>query len=334
MCSSNRSPARRPSATQRLSVLLTVAVLSVLALDCRAEDRRDVDVESPFRVERLADGVWLFRPVETRVELTNSVVVERDDGLLVAGAQPTPAAARELLAAIPGTTPKPVRYLVLLSPHAEAAGGASAFPESVLVTGTAECATALGDPAFDFGAEARLRWSGPGPWTDPPRVEPTLAISFRAHLADAKNPVNLLAVVHAHTPGDMMVQLPEERILVMGALLSVDRNPHAGAARVGNWLGVLNRVSRDAPSVLVPLRGPAGGIVELRRFRDSLAWLRGQVDRWFVEGIAAERIPDQILGSSETADRFDIAAEPNFLRGLIDQTVAEAHEQRRKRGME
>ena len=43
----------------------------------------DTPEASPFSIETLLDGVWLFRVPADSAEYTNSLVVERDAGLLV-----------------------------------------------------------------------------------------------------------------------------------------------------------------------------------------------------------------------------------------------------------
>lgn len=289
---------------------------------------------SAFRVEHLADGVLLFRPREERLELTNSLVVVRDDGLLVIEAQATPQAARSFLADLKSVLDREPRYLVLSHPHAEAAGGASAFPASTLIIGTDGCTEALEESSFDFGAELRLRSPRPSRWQEPPRVTPTLTLFNRVRLEDSARPVELLPLPPAHSHGDLLVQLPRQQIIYAGALLALDRNPYAGHAHVGGWLTALNNIAKNRPSSVVPLRGPASPLLEVRLLRDAFAWLRGQVDLGFINGLEASQITDWLLESEDLAERFDNGAQPSFLRGLIDQAVAEAVEQRRKRGLE
>jgi glyoxylase-like metal-dependent hydrolase (beta-lactamase superfamily II) len=289
---------------------------------------------SSFDVETLAAGIWFFRPSGDRRDLANALVVERGDGLLVVDSQPTPGAAREFLADLKKVSDRAVRYLVLSHPHAESAGGASAFPESTLLIGTKRCHDTLEDPDFDFGAEARLRAASPREWTDPPRVPPTLILHARARLEDSRHPVELLPTSHAHSAGDMLVQLPEANIIYAGAILPAERNPYAEDARVGNWLNTLNSLAEYRPSTILPLHGPALDLRNLRVIRDSFAWTRGQVEMGFVEGYPPQRIPEWIMESDEVAERFNMEAKPNFVRGFVEQVVAEAVEQRRKRGYE
>lgn len=286
-----------------------------------------------FLEDRLAEGVVLFRPPDGRFDLTNALVVDREDGLLVVGAQPSPAAAERFLSDLRSRSSRPVRYLVLPHPHAEAAGGAEAFPRDTLVIGAQGCLEALRDPAFDFAAEARPRAGNPSGWTDPPRRLPTLVLHARTRLEDGKIPIELLPLPRAHSSGDTLVQLPVQNIIFAGALLFPDRNPYASDARIGGWLATLNNIAKTTPAAVIPLRGPALDAREVRALRDSFAWLRGRVDLGFVEGFNAQRVPGWLLDSDELADYFDTGARPSFVSGVIAQAVEEAVEERRKRGL-
>jgi hypothetical protein len=53
----------------------------------------------------------------------------------------------------------------------------------------------------------------------------------------------------------------------------------------------------------------------------------------FIDGIAPERIAGRVLESEELTEHFDLDASPSYTPGLVEQVVAEAIEQRRKRGV-
>jgi glyoxylase-like metal-dependent hydrolase (beta-lactamase superfamily II) len=315
-------------------VLRRIAPLALVAL-CWNLARAETPPASPetFRSVELADGVWLFRPPEGSTDLTNALVVERGDGLLVVNAQPSPAAAERFLADLARRSTLPVRYLVLTHPHAEAAGGASAFPGQTLVIATHGCLEALEDPSFDFAAEARLRPAQSGGWEDPPRRLPTLVLHARTRLDDEKTPVELLPIARAHTAGDMLVQLPGQNIIYGGALVFADRNPFARDGSIGGWLAALNNIAKTAPALVVPLSGPTLDARQLRQLRDCFAWLRGYVDLGFIEGLRSTELPNWVQQSDELGQRFDLQARPSFINSVIDQAVEEAVEQRRKRGL-
>jgi glyoxylase-like metal-dependent hydrolase (beta-lactamase superfamily II) len=299
-----------------------------VALDAAEPDRAEA-----FAIDDLSEGVYLLRPVPGRQELSNSLVVERDDGVLVVGAQASPAAARELQVAIAGLTGKTIRYLVLTSAHADSAGGAAAFPESTLVVGTVGARDSLRDPAFDFGAEVRLRSSNPRRWEAPEKRLPGMVIHSRVELEDPVNEVELLPLLHAHSRSDMMVLLPNQNILYCGAVLFPDRNPYGGDASVGGWLSTLNHIAKMNPALAIPLRGEPLDTRRVRVERDALAWLRGQIDLGFVNRIDPERMTDWVLDSEDVSRHFDVEASPAFARGVIDRALEETIRDRKKRGL-
>jgi glyoxylase-like metal-dependent hydrolase (beta-lactamase superfamily II) len=286
-----------------------------------------------FLVDPIAEGVMLFRPAQPSYRRANSLLVERDDGLLLVDAQPTPEAARELLAAISRVSSRSVRYLVLSHPHAEAAGGASAFPENVLLVASADCKKALADAEYDFGAEVRAAVGAGTRWEEPPRRMPTLIVHGPTDLDDRKRPVHLFTVGQGHSSGDMLLYMPELDLLYMGGLVAQNRNPFAGDANVGSWLALLNNISKQSPKIVVSLHGPVMDVQAVRAQRDAFAWVRGQVESGFLEDLPLERIRQHVLEAPGVDQYFDAQARPSFFPVLVEQVLEESVENRRKRGL-
>lgn len=279
-----------------------------------------------FEVEELAPGVRLYRPAPNGAGGSNSLVVDREDGLLVAGAQPSPALARKLLAAIAERTDKPVRYLVLPHSHAEAAGGASAFPDSTLVIGSAGCLEALQDPDYEFGAEVRLRASDPSSWAEPPRRLPDLVPGARTLLTDPRNEVELLPFPGSHSVGDMALYLPGSDIFFAGATVFPDRSPYAADANTSIWISALNHLIRQGPRMVIPMRGPVQGAASLRDQRDALAWLRGKVGEGLIDRLPIDEIRQRILDAEDLGEHF--ATDSPFLLLLVENAAQAAWDKR------
>jgi glyoxylase-like metal-dependent hydrolase (beta-lactamase superfamily II) len=286
----------------------------------------------PFLVETLAEGVHLFRSADGGSGRPNSLVVERDDGVLVVDAQSSPAEARELLEAIARLTPKPVKYVVYTHPHADAAGGASAFPRDVLVIASDGCRSAMADSGADFGAEAKAR--GGTSWKEPERRSPTAVTFTEFRLDDPKHAVQILPIqaLPAHSAGDTLVWLRKEGIVAIGDLIAPSRGLWAKDANLGNWIAVLNAILSESPTVVVPLHGAAASAHDLRLTRDALAWVRGQVQQSFVDGVPTGIMPDRIMESGSLRTYFEDSVPRPPLRALIEQAVREAVNWRKKRG--
>ncbi len=321
--------------SRRFGIALTAAFLALLALApaaAVAEGSAEARRIGPFAVDTLEAGVHLFRPADAGSGRPNSLVVERDDGVLVVDGQATPAAAKELLEAIGKLTPKPVRFLVYSHPHADAAGGASGFPREVLVVSSDGCRASLADPSFDFGSEERAL-EGEG-WQEPARRLPTAVTSSELRLEDSKHPVQILPIQAkpAHSAGDTLVWLHDDGIVVVGDLIAPFRGVWSRGANLGNWIGVLNDILSEQPKIVVPLHGPATDARDVRLTRDAFNWVRGRVQQGFVDHVPTGIIPDRVLESVDLAQYFDPSAPRPILRDLIEQAVREAIEWRRKHG--
>ena len=286
-----------------------------------------------FEIDTLDEGVWLFRPQAGSFTHTNSVVFERSDGLLVVESQPSPDAARDLLAAIAEQSDLPVRYLVLSHGHTESAGGASAFPEETLVIASRATQDALGDVNADLGGELRARAGDPADWNEPPRRLATLVVPSLIELADEKNPVEIAPIVRGHFPGQLLVRWNAGSSYYAGPLAFADRNPYADPVHsdLTGWLAALNTFSTNRPEKIVPQYGKTLDVGQLRKLRDGLAWIRGEVEFAFVEQTPPDEIVTLVLESEKFPRYFDASASPQLVRSVIERAVAESLEQRKKR---
>ena len=82
----------------------------------------------------------------------------------------------------------------------------------------------------------------------------------------------------------------------------------------------------------VPLRGPVADSLEIRRQRDSLAWVRAEIEAAFVDLATAEEVAARILASPSRERYFAADARPSFLPAVVDRALRDAIEYRRKTG--
>ena len=69
-------------------------------------------------------------------------------------------------------------------------------------------------------------------------------------------PVELIESGPAHTPGDLIVHIPDERVVFAGDLLFVGVTPIMWVGPVENWLAALDRIIELGPRAVVPGHGP------------------------------------------------------------------------------
>jgi len=317
--------------------VLLVVVLSSVAVSQFGGD------PGAFRVVSLGDGIQLFQPVSYSNH-ANSLVFERSDGLLVVDAQPSPRAARDLLAAIRRNTVGQIRYLVFTHPHADSSGGASAFPADVLRIASRGYRDSVANPEFDYGAESRLRRGYPAEDEPMVRSAPTLVPFGRTRLEDSRNPIILLPVPQAHSPGDLLVLQPAAGVLAVGDIAFNDGAPYAVDSRISGWVDQLNHVMTIAPRRVVALRGAPVEVGQIRTQRNALEWLQKRVDEVLAEQASTGGLDDEesqneairgvVLDSPGFDRHFVRGANAEILQGLIDRAIVEAREERRRLGLE
>jgi glyoxylase-like metal-dependent hydrolase (beta-lactamase superfamily II) len=79
--------------------------------------------------------------------------------------------------------------------------------------------------------------------------------------------VELIELGPAHTPGDLIVHVPDERVVFAGDLLFVGVTPIMWVGPVENWLAALDRIIELGPRSVVPGHGPVTDLDGVRTMK-------------------------------------------------------------------
>jgi cyclase len=85
--------------------------------------------------------------------------------------------------------------------------------------------------------------------------------------------LRLIEVGPAHTRGDTLVHVPDERVLYSGDILFAGAHPVTWAGPVSNWIAACDRVIEMDVDVIVPGHGPLAGPGEVRELRAYFEYL-------------------------------------------------------------
>jgi glyoxylase-like metal-dependent hydrolase (beta-lactamase superfamily II) len=99
--------------------------------------------------------------------------------------------------------------------------------------------------------------------------------------------VELIQVGPAHTLGDCLVHVPDERLLFSGDILFVDGTPIVWAGPVQRWIDACERILALDAAVIVPGHGPITDARGVRAVRDYLAYVRTEARKRFDAGLSA-----------------------------------------------
>jgi len=102
-------------------------------------------------------------------------------------------------------------------------------------------------------------------------------------------------VGHAHTPGDMVVYLPDEEILFAGDVLFNGCHPVAHSGDTSNWLKVLDTLMEKSIRLTVPGHGePAIGNNNLDILKNYFQVVRSRVGELKAEGLSLEEVENKL----------------------------------------
>lgn len=85
---------------------------------------------------------------------------------------------------------------------------------------------------------------------------PTKTFCGQYDLKVGNKDVQLIEVGPAHTDGDVIVHVPEDKTVYTGDILFIDGTPIMWAGPVANWIAACDRIISLNPEVIVPGHGP------------------------------------------------------------------------------
>jgi glyoxylase-like metal-dependent hydrolase (beta-lactamase superfamily II) len=311
-----------------------------------------------MELREIAPDVYACLQEDRGLGWSNSGFVNRGGGLVVDTFWDLPH-TRELVDEYARVWKEPPRRLVNTHHNGDHCWGNQLLPEAEVI-GHRLCAQAFGterpelmqalrgaagsdDPVIARLAARLAPWDFRGIELRPP----TTRIEDRLDLDLAGLRVELVYVGPAHTAGDVIVHVPERRVVFAGDVLFRRCTPIGWEGTFARWIEALDRIVALGPEVIVPGHGPLCGVEGPREMRAYLEYVRSEAERSFGRGLdaldAARRIdlgpyaswtePERVYGLVERAYRelrgepFDAPIDPVALfRGI---EAVRAHHERR-----
>ena len=111
--------------------------------------------------------------------------------------------------------------------------------------------------------------------------------------------IELIAVGPAHTPGDLIVWLPDERVVFAADIAFVGVTPIMWAGPLANWLRALETIAALDPQVVVPGHGPVCTLAELQPIGRYLRWLEAAARPHLANGASPYAAAEAIVTSKD-----------------------------------
>ncbi|MEO1028486.1 MAG: MBL fold metallo-hydrolase [Pseudomonadota bacterium] len=116
---------------------------------------------------------------------------------------------------------------------------------------------------------------------------PTRTFSGHLNLKVGDKAVDLIEVGPAHTAGDVLVHVPEDKTVFTGDILFIDGTPIIWAGPVSNWIAACDRILDMDVEVIIPGHGPITDKAGVRRVQDYLRYIDTEARERFDAGLSA-----------------------------------------------
>lgn len=217
--------------------------IAVAALSCAlltsapvssAEPARTADIAkrglktSDFpRWKQLTPNVYAYEDLLTSAGITfttNSLIVVTTDGMVLVDGQDDPERGKLLVESLKKISPQPLKYVVVASDHVDHVGANTvlkqAFPNAVFVSSPASLKTMT-----DLKRE----------------VLPTETVADKRVLKVGATELQILNIGRGHTGGDLVVYLPESKVLFMSELYLHQVFPAMITAYPSEWAATIKK---------------------------------------------------------------------------------------------
>ncbi|MBI4234309.1 MAG: MBL fold metallo-hydrolase [Chloroflexi bacterium] len=220
--------------------------------------------------------------------MTNAGFIVGQDGVLVIDALMTLTLARTLQGEVRKVTSKPMRALINTHYHGDHTFGNQEFRPAPIISHV-NCREEL---RTSFEA-SRQRFSAnrpelAGEFRQVRMTLPDLTFRERLTLHLDGRPIELRWLGYAHTKGDILVYLPQERVIFAGDVAFHKFIPAAMDGHVSSWINVVRKANDLDAAVVVPGHGPIGTKRDMDEVRDLLRLLKREVRRRYDAGVKVD----------------------------------------------
>lgn len=223
------------------------------------------------------EGVSALGSTANQNFISNAAFVVTPTGVVVIDALGSPELARRLVAQIAQITPKPITHVIVTHYHADHIYGLQTFKAlgarviahraalAYLNSDTARLRLAASRQELAPWVDENTQLLQADEWLDQAQVLTVGGVNFEI------NPVG-----PAHTPEDLVVYLPSEKVLFAGDLVFRSRIPYVGQADSRHWITALDSLLKFDTQVIVPGHGPLSSEArkDMQLTRDYLIYLR------------------------------------------------------------
>jgi glyoxylase-like metal-dependent hydrolase (beta-lactamase superfamily II) len=265
------------------TILALLIASGLLVFSVKAQERDDARLKPAERnrtgtLRQLIPGYYVFSSTSF-----NSGVIATSDGVVVLDALSSEAIARQEREAIASVIKQPVRFLVSSTFHNNYTWGNVAYHDVIKV----------GHENYRADLLAQMERDRVTPENQKARL-PQVTYRDRLTIHLGGKEIQILYLGRAHTQGDSIIFVPQDRIAYVSELFFSDQFLYINDGYGLSWLKTLDAIEALPADILVPGHGPIPQDPKetrqgLHRFRQVLVDLRDAVQQEITRGATEDQ---------------------------------------------
>lgn len=250
----------------------------------------DTPQNPPFELKTIGPGVYAAIDGPEGKSGSNAGFVIGDDGVLVIDSFFDPVATKALVVEIGKLTAKPIRYVINTHYHADHVGGDAVLRAAgaVIIAHRNVRGWIRTENLHLFGDHLTRQIKATV--TSLPLPDVVTDKDLTVWLGTRKI---LVRTVLGHTGGDLIVSVPDAKVVFCGDILWRHVSPNIIDGTITRWIDTLDALRRapDAnQTAFVPGHGDVATLGDVAKFDDYLADLRTTVTRERATGLSGEAL--------------------------------------------
>ena len=210
-------------------------------------------------LQEVAPNVFAYIHSGVGWDICNSGFIVGDDGVLVIDAMMVASQVRLYMEEIRKVTDKPIRYVVNTHHHVDHSFGNQFYLPAEIVSHRG-CREALITRGADGGMLSERYPHYRDDWAEARLTPASITYEDKIIVHLGGKVIELLHPGPAHTYGDTLVYLPEDKVLFTGDVAFHYLTPLARDGHISNWIKVANGILNHLDATtLIPGHGPVSG---------------------------------------------------------------------------
>lgn len=247
------------------------------------------------KVEKINDQVYaLIGPIgfpdkDNQGYMANSTVIIGDKGVILVDTGSTDEIGKHLKKTIATLTDKPVTHVINTHHHGDHVLGNVVFKDAEIISAE-KCRELMNTPGYGWIEimENMTEMKFPNTKIVPAKTVYPENTKHKVTLQGVS--MELIVPNGSHTPGDIMVHLPQYKLLISGDILVKKMMPSFIDAHVKTLIGTIEDISNMDIKTVIPGHGPLMNMDDVRAMHKRIAALYAGVEAGYKKGLVDHEI--------------------------------------------